>query len=697
MHQRYQLLTGLAEKADRHMVMLTATPHSGDPEAFARLLGLIDPAFAALSEATEGEHRVLRERLAANFVQRRRVDIDAWSEKGLFPKHETDERTYRLTGEFQRFFEDVLDYCAEVTERAGTDERRRRLAFWGTLALMRCVASSPAAALRALITRANLDADPPEEESIRDRVLDGEADDLSEDDAEPAGAIEDPRLKSLIDQALSLALSTKLARDPKVKLLTDEITALVGEGFSPVVFCRYIATAKAVAERLRALPALKGVTVDVVTGELHADERKARVDRLTEEDRRLLVATDCLSEGINLQEAFDSVVHYDLSWNPTRHQQREGRVDRFGQPKAKVRSLLIYGEDNPVDGAVLNVILRKADAIQRDTGVPVPLPDDERRMTEALMQAVLLRRRETRQLTLDFSETPAAREIDRVWRDAAEREKRNRTIFAQRQLKPEEVEPEWEKARVLLGGPSETRRFVERSLKRLRAPLEPIGRTFKAPLASLVPVTLRERLEEEGIEGTVRVQFGNAPGSGRLHLHRAHPLVGLIAEALVETALDEAADPADPATLPRCGAWRTQAVSQATTLVLLRIRHRLETSSRGKRRSLLAEEAALIGFDLDGRPLATEGLAGLLEAPPTGELTEITKKRQLSAAVDRLKGFAPAIDTVARQRATVLAGDHARVRQAADTRQARAGGAVEVEPVLPPDVIGFYVILPVID
>ena len=97
--------------------------------------------------------------------------------------------------------------------------------------------------MRALITRANLDADSSEEEAIRDRVLDGEADDLGEDDAEPAGAIEDPRLKSLIDQALSLALATKLARDPKLKVLTEEITALVVEGFAPVVFCRYIATA----------------------------------------------------------------------------------------------------------------------------------------------------------------------------------------------------------------------------------------------------------------------------------------------------------------------------------------------------------------------------------------------------------------------------------------------------------------------
>ena len=81
-----------------------------------------------------------------------------------------------------------------------------------------------------------------------------------------------------------------------------------------------------------------------------------------EAEQRLLVATDCLSEGINLQSLFDTVVHYDLSWNPTRHQQREGRVDRFGQPAKLVRSVLLYSPDSAIDGAVLEVILRKAEA-----------------------------------------------------------------------------------------------------------------------------------------------------------------------------------------------------------------------------------------------------------------------------------------------------------------------------------------------
>src|SRR5450756_922770 len=96
-------------------------------------------------------------------------------------------------------------------------------------------------------------------------------------------------------------------------------------------------------------------------------------------------------QGINLQEHFDSVVHYDLSWNPTRHEQREGRVDRFGQEAKVVRATLLYGANNPVDGAVLEVILRKAEKIREELGVPVPMPDEGHTLTQALMKAVLFR------------------------------------------------------------------------------------------------------------------------------------------------------------------------------------------------------------------------------------------------------------------------------------------------------------------
>ena len=66
----------------------------------------------------------------------------------------------------------------------------------------------------------------------------------------------------------------------------------------------------------------------------------------------------------------------DLSWNPIRHEQREGRVDRFGQASPVVRVLTYYGADNQIDGIVLNVPLRKHKTIRDSLGVSVPVPVD---------------------------------------------------------------------------------------------------------------------------------------------------------------------------------------------------------------------------------------------------------------------------------------------------------------------------------
>ena len=130
----------------------------------------------------------------------------------------------------------------------------------------------------------------------------------------------------------------------KAAILESALKKLLDEGFNPVVFCRYIATARYVAKHLQ--ERFKNATVAVVTGEITSDERREKVDALGDsESQRVLVATDCLSEGINLQDLFDAVVHYDLSWNPTRHEQRDGRVDRFGQTnKDKEVRILTYYE-----------------------------------------------------------------------------------------------------------------------------------------------------------------------------------------------------------------------------------------------------------------------------------------------------------------------------------------------------------------
>lgn len=684
-HQRYELLKGLVEDKSRHLVMLTATPHSGDEAAFFRLLGLLQPEFSRLAEATGEERNELRERLSRFFVQRRRPDIAEWKEGKLFPTRQTKEITYRLTGDWETFFNDVLDYCADIVESAGGDERRQRLNFWGTLALMRCVASSPAAAAQALRTRAG-ESDEQEEEKLEDRVFDGAGDNLPDDDVEPPVGSEAVALKRLIASAEKLSGQ---AGDPKLRLLTEHLSELLRDGFNPVVFCRYIATAHYLAKQLTAK--FKDATVGVVTGELTSEERKEKVALIGEGERRLLIATDCLSEGVNLQEHFDAVVHYDLSWNPTRHEQREGRVDRFGQKRDIVRATLIYGENNAVDGAVLEVILRKAEKIREELGVPVPLPDDGHTLSKALMRAVILRRgdRTRRQQTFEFMDLEEAKAIEARWIDTRERAIRNRTVFAQRRLKPEDVLPEWRKSLAALGGKEDVQRFTGRALARLGGALEPLKRGFKTPLSAL-PTDVQERLEAEGLTGTIFVDFDYPPAARCKPVQRSHPLVSVLAETLLERTLGaDAVNDDDPGILGRVGCWVAEDITSMTTVALVRLRHQLTTQRGASSNTTLVEEATALAWM--GADKTLEGLDALqlLQPTPLTDPPQSVRDRKISDAIKQMESRISELDTFAERRAQALLADHRRVREAADAR-----GSYSVRSLLPVDIIGVFVLLP---
>jgi superfamily II DNA or RNA helicase len=671
--QRFDLLRTLARAPDRHMILLTATPHSGDELAFDRLLSLLDESFAGGA----WEDEAFRVRLARCFVQRRRIDITGkdWGEERAFPRHDTAERPYNLDRDHKDFHEAVLDWCLGVVEEAGADRRSQRLAFWGTLALMRCVGSSPAAAAGALRNR--LAADPMR---LEEQGFDDDSDESDAVDVEPnAGLEQNGPLADLLRRAERLVA----APDPKLAAVVELLKPLVEKGANPVVFCRFIATAEHVAAGLR--KAFSKPKIEVVNGLLTAEERRARVEAMEEAEQRLLVATDCLSEGVNLQALFDTVVHYDLSWNPTRHQQREGRVDRFGQRAPLVRSTLLYSPDSAIDGAVLDVILRKAETIRRATGVTVPLPEERGAVTGALMNAVLLRKRGRRaeQLAFDFGADAAA--IETRWRDAEAGERRSRARFAQNAIKPAEVAPEWKRWRELLGDSAEVERFTRRAMSRLNAPLDSAGDAFRAPVEHL-PAVVRERLAARDLAGTPRIAFAEPVPPRAEHVTRSHPLPATLAEALLEGALDASAHER----IGRIGAWPTPAVSALTTLALLRLRFKLTVHGR-RERVLLVEEANAVAFGPDLAPTLTgEPARALLEAQASGNLASLARNRLLTQARERVAAAQPTtIAAFARERAAALAEDHARVR-AAGVNISR----VNVEAVLPADVIGLFVLVP---
>ncbi len=379
-------------------------------------------------------------------------------------------------------------------------------------------------------------------------------------------------------------------------------------------------------------------------------------------------------------------MHYDLSWNPTRHEQREGRVDRFGQKKEVVRATLMYGANNPVDGTVLDVIIRKAARIRKELGVPVPLPDEGHTLTQALLKAVLMRRRgggeaiRSKQLEL----------FDASWDAAAEKAKRNRTVFAQHRLKPEEVLPEWRKTLAAVGSSDDVHRFTGRALARLGSGLEPLRRGFKAPLASL-PEEVRERLESEGLEGTLLVDFSHPPAGRCRFVHRSHPLVSVLAETLLERTLGRAAEEmnGDPGVLGRVGCWVSGAVAERTVLALLRVRHQLTAGKGARAVTLLVEEAAAFAWTGEQTVLEGDEALVLLAQPPLADPPPHVRERAGVQGLEQVEAWRPAIDAFAVRRAEALLADHRRVREASEAR-----GSYRVKALLPADVVGLFVLLP---
>jgi len=706
-HQRYQLLKGLAESEPRRgMVFLTATPHSGDDVAFHNLLGLLEPKFAQLAELPPGEERTaLRQDLAAHFVQRRRGDIDEWKDAAGFPVRESREVTYRLTGDWGHIFDDVLAYARTMVKDAeGGTKLQQRMSWWAALALLRCLSSSPAAASLALRTRlrASQSADEPTQLDELDRtgretVMDEAADDsLTLDESVPAGSLEtggddtdeSAELRILIERADALRGPRQ---DPKLGALIREVRKLIRSGFRPVVFCRFIATAHYVGQEIRkALPKRK-THVIVVTGELTSDQREERVEELADLDHGVtpvLVATDCLSEGVNLQRHFDAVVHYDLTWNPTRHEQREGRADRFGQSSPVVRALMLYGQDNPVDGAVLRVILRKAEKIRKELGVAVPLPADNHKVVDAIMRAVLLQGG-GRQSALDVGDTEL--EVDNAWQVA--RGKVTQTVFAQRRLRPDDVLPEWHKTVSILGGPEDVARFVRISAERLGAPLDRRNGYSRLPVGHF-PKPLQDRLEAVGFKSSTRLSFIQPVPTSAAYVHRTHPLVTTLAEYVAEHALETDR----PEVGARASAIFTKEVRTKTVLYLLRLRSQIGTEQRTADggyqpvRTMLAEECLAVVVESGDAPriLSDQKALRLLRSEPGRNMEEGQKTRLIRQTLDALPAMEPGFDRLAHERARQLLADHRRIRDAGRAKGLR----YTVTPALPVDKVGVYVFLP---
>ncbi|MEO0107904.1 MAG: SNF2-related protein, partial [candidate division WOR-3 bacterium] len=289
--QRHNLVRQLADRPERHMILLTATPHSGLEEQFRSLLGLLKPEFEAESfDLTQEDDR---KELARHFVQRRRADVRHWlGADTKFPRRDASEEPYSLSADYRRLFDRVFEFAREIVKSAETlTGFRQRIRYWTALALLRCVMSSPAAAQAAFQARArritgdesfDLDSDetaaslfdPTSQEANQDNVPTEVVD-------QGEATFSDSEVRRLREFSRQVAALSP-ASDTKFSKLTTVLEQLLAEGRHPIVYCRFIPTSNYVAERLKENSGhvWKDCRIVSITGERSEDERTEMVEEL---------------------------------------------------------------------------------------------------------------------------------------------------------------------------------------------------------------------------------------------------------------------------------------------------------------------------------------------------------------------------------------------------------------------------------
>jgi superfamily II DNA or RNA helicase len=693
--QRYRLIKEIARRKERHLVLLSATPHSGIETGFLSLISLLKPEFGKINF----DNFPLPERveLAKYFVQRRRGDIKDWlGAETPFPDRDSTEVSYQLSKPYQQLYSEVYDFARNLVKTTdGLSKAKQQGRYWSALAILRCVMSSPAAAIATLgkqiENRTLARIEEIDDELMSTYIYDRTEQEQCSDATPPIEMQAQDSERRKLRQFLKDAEAISPKDDRKLQTTIAWVKARLDEGLNPIVWCRYLATAKYVsAQLMQELTKKKSsqVRIIAITGEQSEDEREERLAELATYSQRVMVATDCLSEGVNLQNHFQAAVHYDLPWNPNRLEQREGRIDRYGQAAPVVKTCLLYGSDNKIDLAVLDVLIRKAVSIRKTLGITVPLPIDSSTIQTAIFKSLFEQPSSVQQLTLDLFQagSPVA-EVHSRWDKAVDREKQSRTKFAQQSIKPGEIDAELQAANRILGSSEDVERFVRTACERLGNSLK---REKKYWVMATPPQCLKSIVEKIVGDKPFQMTFQSSPLDGVEYIGRNHPIVERLASFLLEETLTDKSNP----TAARCGYVITDRVKVRTNLLLLRLRHLIGDLDAGGSSTppLMAEECIVAGFT--GAPsnpqwLSPEAALELLQTvEATANANDGIKKREVRDLLDRYAELSPDLEVLARERAEELGDTYARIR--AITKGKRS----IVHPQMPMDLLGLLILTP---
>jgi SNF2 family DNA or RNA helicase len=392
----YQLGEALSDRTD-HYLLMTATPHKGDPDNFSLFLRLLDKDVYGDVKSLE---KAMEERSAPFYLRRVKEalvtfpDPDTGQVKNLFTKRIVQTAAFQINDDELDFYYQLTSYVEEQSIKALEDDSARGRVLGFTMAMLQRRFASSIYAVRRTLERMKAkrerileDPEAYRKEQINRRVPDDFEDLPDEMREEILAQLEDVvasidpealreeiiELGKLVESAKSLEereIETKLTKlkqvikekgifdDPNMKLLIftehkDTLDYLVGDGHGD-----------------RPLGKLRewGLNVTQIHGGMKIGDRdkpgtRICAEREFREECQILVATEAAGEGINLQFCW-YMINYDIPWNPNRLEQRMGRIHRYGQEKDCL--ITNFVSTNTREGRVLEKLFDRIEQIEED-------------------------------------------------------------------------------------------------------------------------------------------------------------------------------------------------------------------------------------------------------------------------------------------------------------------------------------------
>ena len=383
----YKLGEELGKITD-HYLLMTATPHKGDPKNFCLFLELLDrDVYGDVSSLEDA----MKRNNAPFYLRRTKESLKTFPDsetgivKKLFTNRKVETIEFQIDAEELEFYHALTDYVEDQSVKAASDDTARGRALGFTMAMLqRRFASSIYAVRRSLERmrdkRQRILEDP---ESYRqeqiNKKLPEDFEELTETeqqkiigDLESVVASIDPvalkkeilQLNELISQALILEKREIESKLVKLKEVITQEGIFKDPKMKMLIFSEHKDTLDYLVGKLREW----GLTVTQIHGGMKIGDRdtphtRIYSEREFREDCQVLVATEAAGEGINLQFCW-FMINYDIPWNPVRLEQRMGRIHRYGQDK----DCLIFNfvAINTSEGKVLWKLFERIRAIEID-------------------------------------------------------------------------------------------------------------------------------------------------------------------------------------------------------------------------------------------------------------------------------------------------------------------------------------------